>query len=252
MNYYILPKNNFKISLFLSVNEKNVTPFISFSLIYHLNDIYTNLLKLEDGITFGTFFKNIIKDKDVIETVYSETIGGVDIDHIINEWNKPSTYKEHNDIDYLQIIKIIDHIVYDTNKNGFVDIRVDFNGVGTKFDVEYNLEFIPLNELKRYPLVLKDNIKIINHVIDGKGQEINLNGQCTITLFEALSSILYEVMFYSTPEIKENNNETLVDKIKNTNLRDILQKQLEKALLEEDYIEAANIKNILSELIDKK
>jgi hypothetical protein len=49
MNYYILPKNNFKISFFLSVSEKNVNPFISFSLIYHLNDIYTNLLKLEDS-----------------------------------------------------------------------------------------------------------------------------------------------------------------------------------------------------------
>ena len=51
MNYYILPKNNFKISLFLSVNDKNVNPFISFSLIYYLNDIYTNLLKLEDTNT---------------------------------------------------------------------------------------------------------------------------------------------------------------------------------------------------------
>jgi hypothetical protein len=209
-------------------------------------------LKLEDGITFGTFFKHIIKDKDVIETVYSETIGGVDVDNIIKEWDKPSTYKGNTDIDYLQIIKIIDHIVYDTNKNGFVDIRVDFNGVGTKYDVEYGLEFIPLNELKRYPLILKDNIKIINHVIDGTGQEINLNGQCTITLFEALSSILYEVMYYTTPEMRESNNETLIDKIKNTSLREILQKQLEKALLEEDYIEAANIKNMLSELIDKK
>jgi hypothetical protein len=49
MNYYILPKNKFKISFFLSINDKNVNPFISFSLIYHLNDIYTNLLKLEDG-----------------------------------------------------------------------------------------------------------------------------------------------------------------------------------------------------------
>lgn len=209
-------------------------------------------LKLEDGITFGTFFKNIIKDKDVIETVFSETIRGVDIDNIIKEWNKTTTYKENTDIDYLQIIKIIDHIIYDNNKNGFLDIRVDFNGVGIKYDVEYGLEFIPLNELKRYPLVLKDNIKIINHVIDGTGQEINLNGQCTITLFEALSSILYEVMYYSTPEMKQNSNEKLVDKIKNNSLREILQKQLEKALLEEDYIEAANIKNILSELTEKK
>ncbi len=209
-------------------------------------------VKLEDGITFGTFFNNIIKDKDILETVFSETIGGVDVDNIIKEWNNPTTYREYTDIDYLQIVKIIDHVVYDTNKNGFVDIRVDFHGVGVKYDVEYSLEFIPLNELKRYPLVLKDNIKIINHVIDGTGQEINLNGQCTITLFEVLGSILYEVMYYTTPGMRQNNNETLIDKIKNTSLKEILQKQLEKALLEEDYIEAANIKNMLHELLNKK
>jgi len=47
MNYYILPKNNLKIDIFLFLNSDQVKPFISYSLIYHLNDIYTNLLKLE-------------------------------------------------------------------------------------------------------------------------------------------------------------------------------------------------------------
>jgi len=47
MNYYILPKNNLKIDIFLSLNSDQVKPFISYSLIYHLNDIYANLLKLE-------------------------------------------------------------------------------------------------------------------------------------------------------------------------------------------------------------
>jgi hypothetical protein len=47
MNYYILPKNNFKIDIFLFLNSDQVKPFISYSLIYHLNDIYANLLKLE-------------------------------------------------------------------------------------------------------------------------------------------------------------------------------------------------------------
>jgi hypothetical protein len=47
MNYYILPKNNLKIDIFLFLNLDLVKPFISYSLIYHLNDIYANLLKLE-------------------------------------------------------------------------------------------------------------------------------------------------------------------------------------------------------------
>lgn len=62
MNYYILPKNNFKISFFLSVKDKNVNPFISFSLIYHLNDIYTNLLKLEDGTNSNNCTNNVTID----------------------------------------------------------------------------------------------------------------------------------------------------------------------------------------------
>jgi hypothetical protein len=47
MNYYILPKNNLKIDIFLFLNSDQVKPFISYSLIHHLNDIYANLLKLE-------------------------------------------------------------------------------------------------------------------------------------------------------------------------------------------------------------
>ena len=49
MNYYIIPKNNFKIKLFLLEKPEPINPVISYSLIFHLNDVYTNLLKLEDA-----------------------------------------------------------------------------------------------------------------------------------------------------------------------------------------------------------
>ena len=49
MNYYIIPKNNFKIKLFLLEKPEPINPVISYSLIFHLNDVYTNLLKLEDS-----------------------------------------------------------------------------------------------------------------------------------------------------------------------------------------------------------
>jgi hypothetical protein len=50
MNYYILPKNNLNIDIFLLMNSGPVKPFISYSLIYHLNDIYSNILKLENQL----------------------------------------------------------------------------------------------------------------------------------------------------------------------------------------------------------
>jgi hypothetical protein len=50
MNYYILPKNNLNTDIFLSLNFEQIKPVISYSLIYYLNDTYTNLLKLEEQI----------------------------------------------------------------------------------------------------------------------------------------------------------------------------------------------------------
>lgn len=49
MNYYIIPKNNLKLELFLLEKSEQVNPIVSYSLIYHLNDSFNNLLKLEDN-----------------------------------------------------------------------------------------------------------------------------------------------------------------------------------------------------------
>jgi hypothetical protein len=73
MNYYILPKNNLKIDIFLLLNSDQVKPFISYSLIYHLNDIYANLLKLEH---VNDSDKNIL-----VETMHN-TSSNLSLDYI--------------------------------------------------------------------------------------------------------------------------------------------------------------------------
>ena len=76
MNYYILPKNNLKIDIFLFLNSDQVKPFISYSLIYHLNDIYANLLKLEYQIDSDK--------KLIVETTYTTTVSLDYINKIVN------------------------------------------------------------------------------------------------------------------------------------------------------------------------
>jgi hypothetical protein len=53
MNYYILPKNNLNTDIFLLLNLEQIKPVISYSLIYYLNETYTNLLKLGEQIDFS-------------------------------------------------------------------------------------------------------------------------------------------------------------------------------------------------------
>lgn len=49
MNYYIIPKNNFNIRLNLQVTAQKVEPYISYSLIFYMNDIYNQLFKLQEN-----------------------------------------------------------------------------------------------------------------------------------------------------------------------------------------------------------
>ena len=49
MNYYIIPKNNFNIRLKLELTSQKIKPYISYSLIFYMNDIYNQLFKLKEN-----------------------------------------------------------------------------------------------------------------------------------------------------------------------------------------------------------
>jgi hypothetical protein len=70
MSHYILPKNNSNIKIFLSLNNDPITPDISYSLIYHLNDVYNNLLKLQEEMNE----KNNNNESNVITIEYINKI----------------------------------------------------------------------------------------------------------------------------------------------------------------------------------
>ena len=78
MNYYILPKNNLSADFFLSVNTDQLKPLISYSLIYYLNDIYTNLLKLEEQMDTNSitieYINKIVNPFEFIHTNVPGTI----------------------------------------------------------------------------------------------------------------------------------------------------------------------------------
>jgi len=49
MNYHILPKNMLNIKIKLSLDTNQISPCLSYSLIQHLNDVYNQLLKVENS-----------------------------------------------------------------------------------------------------------------------------------------------------------------------------------------------------------
>lgn len=62
MNYYIIPKNNFNINVEIQLINETVSPIISNSLIFYLNDIHNNLSKIENNTANETLKPNITID----------------------------------------------------------------------------------------------------------------------------------------------------------------------------------------------
>ena len=48
MNYYIIPKNNFNIKINVQLTNHKIESYVSYSLIFYMNDIYNQLFKLKD------------------------------------------------------------------------------------------------------------------------------------------------------------------------------------------------------------
>ena len=202
---------------------------------------------IEEGVTFEMFFQHIIKDKDFFNIIYSETMGDSSIDNFITEWDKsPSLQIEEKGLSFLKVYKIFDYIEL-PEKDNFIDIRIDFDGVG-KEDELFNLEFIPVNELKPLPIVLSEKISIYRTVSNIKGENLFFEGNTFILLFELIGTILYVLTIHRNPEGRESAKDKFIKIIGETNIIDLLEEQKEDAVEIQNYEEAAQLKKILDRL----
>ena len=49
MNYYIIPTNNFNIKINLQLTSQKIEPYISYSLIFYMNNMYNQLFRLQEN-----------------------------------------------------------------------------------------------------------------------------------------------------------------------------------------------------------
>lgn len=173
MNYYILPKNNLKIDIFLFLNSDQVKPFISYSLIYHLNDIYTNLLKLEYQIDSDK--------KLIVETTHTTNISLDYINKIVNTFefihtNVPGTILSVSKVkpesslffDLMEIFQIcnITEFLSDISKINIANFTPNFTSTNYLLNMlrEEN-EDVTINELFDYDILCE---KYVNNTLPVK------------------------------------------------------------------------------------
>lgn len=215
--------------------------------VYSIKHYLDCPVKIEDGTKFKQFFQHIINEVSFIDIVYKETTGDTDLSSFVDEWNKGEITDYLSDIYQLRLRKTLQNIPYNGDKN-FIDVRIDFEGVGKDRSNIFSLEFMSLNDLKNYEIFLDEKIHIVNEITDNEGELIIKKGNCVCTLFEIIGTILYEVTFYGDPARREKSKQMLIDTVSSNNILYILNKQLEIAVEDEDYKEAQRIKTMINKI----
>lgn len=204
-------------------------------------------VKIEEGTTFGKFFQHIMNEVGFIDMVYKETMGDTELKSFVKEWEDGVVTDYLSDIYQLRLRKTIQNIPYNGDNN-FIDVRIDFEGIGKDRSNIFSLEFMSLNDLKNYEIVLDEKIHILNEITDNEGELIIKKGNCVCTLFEIIGTILYEVTFYGDPAKREKSKQMLIDLVSGNNILSVLNKQLEAAVEDEDYKGAQHIKNMIDKI----
>jgi hypothetical protein len=75
MNYYIIPKNKFNIDIQLQIRNETVKPYISYSIIFYLNDVYKQLFRIEDGQDDEITLEHINKVVNPYEFIHTNVPG---------------------------------------------------------------------------------------------------------------------------------------------------------------------------------
>jgi hypothetical protein len=258
-------KKNGKIFL-----EEQVGEGVKVEKVKSLKEYLACEVEFERGLTFGTLFKMILKEKEIFDIVFCQELNGRKLKEFEKKLNEEiETYEEDFKLEYLEISKIFELFTF--QRGSTIDLFSVFIGMGKTqdgFDVFIPLSFCSLSELRDLEILPNKLVEVYKDIQpeeyddddelddeeneDSERDEVDLvhffEAATRITLYEAIQCIIYEIAYYENDEErikvrKNQNNEQM-----NKNKIAILEIQLAKHIDNEEYEKATTIKRELDKL----
>lgn len=240
--------------------EEHENGLIKVKKIKSLKDYLACEIEFEKGLTFGTFFSLILKEKDFFDAVFALELNGKKLKEFeIELKSKAKNYQEDFKLDFLEISKIFELFTFE--KGSTIDLFSVFIGLGKTtdgFDVFIPLSFCSVNELKDLELELNKIVEVYKDLqpddsIENDDDEDDFSlqeGELTpffesatrISLYEAIQCILYEISYYKTSEERDKMRKNQNNEQVNRNKILILESQLAKYIEDEEFEKAAVVK----------
>jgi hypothetical protein len=175
-------------------------------------------VEIADNVTFGDFFKFLIKEKNLINLIFAASMYGVSFDLLINDFKRKFELKD-DEIQYLEICWYVD---YDNDE---LVIDPHFHGISKKEENNFNempigLDFVSIYKLKNYPLKLNEVLEIIDNSTWPDESRTILKSTKQYTLYDIIHSVLYELTWYGTPAMRDKEKKTILDVVRKMEIVD--------------------------------
>lgn len=232
-------------------------------------------VEFEEGLTFGTFFKLILEEKDFFNTVFSQELNGKSLDALEKEMNESSpAIKDDYSLDFLEVSKFFELISF--NKGYSIDLFAIFTGAGKTEEgiaALIPVSFYSLNEIKDVEIVINNVTEIYNNSNDEMFEEIDdeeveevdsceiamnygvideslpsIEANNRITLYEVIQSIFYEISYFKNKKDRIKARKSQNEQETNKNKMLILEKQLSFYVKNDEFEKAAMIKRDIDKL----
>jgi hypothetical protein len=186
-------------------------------------------IELSIDFTLKDLFVIIEKEVDNYNLIFSSYLGHHPLSLFIEDINKKST-ENTDDMEYLELqwIANCDYFKKSRSWTGEetkdIDFYADFHGWGTWDDSEsptmggIAIEYCSLSWIKDLPIKLKTNTKIIlddgTYEKDKNGKfqnKVLFEGEKTFSVFEFISTILYEISWGGGPEQRDKHLEEIME-----------------------------------------
>lgn len=253
-----------------------------------LNRHLSKFVDFEEGFTVKDFINHLNNNKKDIENIFSSYMNNVSLDEIYEEILQEKEDDYLDDVNELEIVWETELFKDKEIKEYFIHERISYIGVffdeSVKNEEEVyikSMNFMPMRNWKDLPISINRFITYQEINYNEKTNNFSkpknkLTGLKSVSLFQLISGFLNEFTIYGSPktqleiskkinskieEMKESGKESFefsipfdeleADELKNKNSLKLLELELKKALEEEDYLRAKQIKEKLDKLKKK-
>lgn len=216
-----------------SCNELKVHSFLPY---------LSEIMEVDEDVTFGDFFAHIMKQKGKYSSIFTSHLGNFKLKAWEEEWNRiPENSCDGDDYKMTAVGLCWNGESWNYEGVDEITITPEFYGMGidkkSSKEMGFAVEFTPINILKPYSFKLDTRLNVYSLQKDSK---ILLSGKKDFTVYEVVSTVLFEISFSGEPEqrdahlteiieqVEEQVEDVKSGKLKTTPIKEVFEKLRDK------------------------